>query len=578
MKENIKKLLEIIYGTDVSRKISDRFQFILDSESAKIKNTESPLPKGLPVDETDIFVIAYSEQYQGNDNTLKNLRNFLDKYLKGSVTGIYILPFTRCSSDSIFSAVDFKNVNPEAGLWNDIRETASSYRLMADFVPNRCSVSSDWFKKFLEEEGKYRDYFITAEQETDLSSVSGLSESPSITEFDTPGGKKLVCTASGSYQADLNFGNPEVLMDILEVFFYHVKSGIQIIRLDADAFVWKEKGHLYLDRVKTNAVLKLFGEIVREYLPGLMLITEPEVHQREKIFCSGNRYNDEHIIYRTALPAVLLDAFLRENASHLREWAANSPDLTAESAAFFNFHAPCGRIKILPVKGILNEDEMKNMLTETGKRGGVTIFKRSDGCDIPCELIISYFSVLTGNEKNKEASVSEFLAFHSVFLALAGLPVFSIRSLLASGTDRGPDIEKFDYPALENELSDPDSLSSRVLAGYRRMLDVRKNQPSFSLSGRHIIPEASGPLFAILRISPDEKEKVLCMVNISGKIIKCFAYWDFLSSYKKSKLYDIITGKESGALVIYNDSGKSDRGSECSAMVTLDPWEVVWLK
>lgn len=82
-----------------------------------------------------------------------------------------------------------------------------------------------------------------------------------------------------------------------------------------------------------------------------------------------------------------------------------------------------------------------------------------------------------------------------------------------------------------------------------------------------------------------EAKKVLCLLNISGRILKLFVYWDELSCFNNGRLYDIINMKESGALVILadeekkqgrNDSEKFD--TECSAMINLYPWEVVWLK
>ena len=586
MKENIKTLLEFLYGTDVFIKILKRFQCLQDAE---IRKSESALLKDLTADETETVLIAFGDQFQGNEyNPLKNLKNFLDKYLKGSVSGVHLLSFSPCSSDDGLSVIDFRGINPDMGTWSEIRETAASYTLMADLALNKCSVNSEWFRKFLEQEGKYKDFFITAEREADLSSVFRQGRVPVLAEFDTSGGKKLVLTSPGADRAYLNYSNPEVIMGMMEMLFCYIRTGVQFIKLDSAELLWEEEGQYCLNHEKTLAAVKLFRGIIREYAPRVIIITEKDNSDRDNLSYSGKSCDEEQVLYQSALPPLILDAFLRENASRLRKWAADSLNRLPDSVTLFNFQHPSAGKGILSAEGILNDDEIKNMFTEIEKRGGLISCKRENRADVLNEPGINYFSAVTGNETDKDTAVSKFLASQSLLLFLKGIPGIHIHNLLGPGNWKEGVVSagknsmvcryKFDYTELDRELSDPDSLRSLVLTGYRKMLDVRKKESSFSPSGAQIIPEASGPLFAVLRISPDEKDKVLCMVNISGKIIKSFAYWDFLSSYKKSKLYDIITKQESGALVIYNDSGKSDRGSECCAMVTLDPWEVVWLK
>ena len=280
---------------------------------------------------------------------------------------------------------------------------------------------------------------------------------------------------------------------------------------------------------------------------------------------------------------LILDAFMRENASGLRERAAD-PSYTESGSIHSDSPASRDSIKILSVEKLPDNEEKQNKIAEAEKQESLISCKKAEGEYIPNEHGISCFSAVTGNETDTDTIVSKFLAFHAVMLSAAGSPETFLYSF--SGSENFP--ESFsasgknsvnsDYCQYEKELSDSGSQKSRILSGYRKMLDAGKSEAAFNPEGSLIIPEASGPLFALLRISPDGKEKVLCLINISRRIIKCFAYWDFLSDYNKSKLYDIITEQESGALVIYHDSGKSDAGSGCSAMVTLGPWEVVWLK
>ncbi len=592
MKENIKNLLEFIYGSDNFSKLSEKFQLLLESESAKIMQPSGTTSKDLPVDETDAVVITYGDQFRGTaEPPLRNLKNFLDRYLKGSVSGVHILPFSPYSSDDGFSVIDYREVDPALGTWNEIREIASSYRLMADLVLNHCSVKSEWFAKFLEWDDVYKDFFITVEPGTDLSYVFRPRALPLLTEFDTSDGKKLVWTTFSADQVDLNYSNPEVLMEMTRILFYYIQMGIQIIRLDAVAFLWKEEGHSCLHHEKTHAAVKLFREIIREYAPWVIIITETNVPHRENLSYFGSGSDEAQMVYQFALPPLTLDAFLREDASHLRDWAANSLGKPSDTVSFFNFHASHDGIGVLPAKGILNEKEMDNMLSEVVKRGGLVSYKATKEGDIPYELNINYFSAIAGNETDSRTATAKFLASQSVILSMTGMPGIYIHSLLGSvnfregvsvtGMNRTINREKLDYSRVVEELSDPESQRSLVLAGYRKMLDSRRKEPSFSPEGKQIILESSGPLLAVLRISPDNSEKILCLLNISGRIFKCFAHWDFLSGYNKERLYDIIEQRESRALIISHEQGgsrKTEKDSGCSAMITLNPWEVVWLK
>ncbi len=143
------------------------------------------------------------------------------------------------------------------------------------------------------------------------------------------------------------------------------------------------------------------------------------------------------------------------------------------------------------------------------------------------------------------------------------------------------------YKSLESEkkYSEQQSTGKTMSPAYKKMLDAGSKNCVFSINGHYKILKAPVPLLAVLRTSADRSEKVLCLLNISGRILKLFVYWDELSCFNNGRLYDIINMKESGALVILadeekkqgrNDSEKFD--TECSAMINLYPWEVVWLK
>ena len=122
--------------------------------------------------ESDIILITYGDSIISQKQPpLKTLKTFLDTYLKSTINSVHILPFFPYSSDDGFSVIDYRQVNPEIGSWEDIDLLAGKYHLMFDAVVNHISRKSDWFQAFQRDESPYKDYFRVVEPNTDLSSV-----------------------------------------------------------------------------------------------------------------------------------------------------------------------------------------------------------------------------------------------------------------------------------------------------------------------------------------------------------------------------------------------------------------------
>ena len=179
------------------------------------------------------------------------------------------------------------------------------------------------------------------------------------------------------------------------------------------------------------------------------------------------------------------------------------------------------------------------------------------------------------------------ITLHAVVITMKCMSGFVNYRADASGRNRAAESEQSDFYVLEKELYETYPPDSFISFACKKMLDAVGTDQAFNPKGNCKILKTPGPLLAVLRTSPDGKDKVLCLLNISGRILKLFAYWEELGSFNNGRLYDIINSKESAALVILadeekkqgtEDSGKNKTGSECSAMINLDPWEVVWLK
>ena len=162
--------------------------------------------------ERDVVLITYPDQVRGDDGSpLCNLRRFLDDYgLTRLVNTVHLLPFFPYSSDDGFSVIDYRQVDPEIGTWNDVAALSSQHNLMFDLVLNHTSSAGSWFRDYLAGRAPYDRYFIDRFADADLSQVTR----PLLSEFDTSRGERKVWTTFSPDQVDLDYSNPDVLTTV----------------------------------------------------------------------------------------------------------------------------------------------------------------------------------------------------------------------------------------------------------------------------------------------------------------------------------------------------------------------------
>lgn len=220
--------------------------------------------------------------------------------------------------------IDYNEVNPELGSWDDIKAIGRDYKLMADLVVNHCSSESRWFKNFLKGEDPGKDYFIVESPETDLSEVVRPRSSPLLTKVETVDGEKHVWCTFSADQVDLNYANPEVLFEMIRILRDYIKKGVRFFRLDAVAFVWKEPGTTCVHLPQTHEIIKLLRLVIENLEPTAVVITETNVPNRENLSYFGND-NEAHLIYNFSLPPLLINALLTGSSKYLKSWMMSMP-------------------------------------------------------------------------------------------------------------------------------------------------------------------------------------------------------------------------------------------------------------
>ena len=481
--------------------------------------------------EQDAVLITYGDMvYETEHDKLKGLHKFLNNYVGDLFTTVHILPFFPYSSDDGFSVIDYKRVREDLGDWEEVKSICEEYRIMADVVMNHVSRQSEWFSDFLNGISPGREFFVTEEPETDLSQVVRPRSSPLLTPVQTREGKRHVWTTFSEDQIDLNFANPDVLFEFLDIIFFYISNGIRVLRLDAVAFIFKKLGTSCIHLPETHQAVKLIRELVEEVASDVAIITETNVPHKENISYFGES-DEAHMVYQFSLPPLLLHAILTGNARYLTNWADGLPDLPS-GCMFFNFTASHDGIGVRPIEGLVPDEDVQMLANEMQKRGGFISYKKNpDGKDSPYELNITYFDAFKEPEANDlELQIARYLCSQIIMLALRGVPGVYFQNFVGasnsrelaerSGIKRHINRKKWDYDELDALLSDETTQNAKVYQRYTELLDIRRQHPSFHPDAQQQVHQINDSVFSFTRFALDDSEAIFVVCNITNQNVE----------------------------------------------------------
>lgn len=523
-------------------------------------------------DQQDAILISYGDMIRASgEKPLTTLKRFADQNLRTAFTTIHLLPFFPYSSDDGFSVVHFRTVHPDLGDWPAVQALGENFRLMVDLVLNHVSRQCGWFQDYQAGVAPGRSYFIEVEAGADLSAVVRPRSLPLLTAVATPAGKRMVWTTFSEDQIDLNFANPDVLFEMLDILLLYVFMGARILRLDAIAYLWKKAGTPCVHLPETHEIVKLFRDFLEMVAPDVLLLTETNAPQEENYSYFGNG-DEAHIVYQFALPPLLLHALQFGTSRYLNAWASSLPALPA-GCAVLNFTASHDGIGVRPLQGLLPENEIKALIERARSLGATVSTKRDpDGVDSPYELNITYFDALRGNSGHDPLHLQRYLCSQIAALVLKGIPAVYFHSLIATPNDlegvkrtgkaRSINRRKWSLNELEDALKDEKGSASLVFREYLRLLQLRAQHSSFHPNGAQRILHLGENVFAVERTSPDGKESVVAISNCTAQPAHVPADNPELKSSLRARL-DLIQNRTPETV---------------DHALRLEPYQSLWLK
>ena len=241
----------------------------------------------------------YVDRFAGN---LKGMSSKLEYFNKLGVNFLHLMPVFESpagESDGGYAVSDFRKVDARFGNLSDLQKLKLAMEekemyLMLDIVLNHTSHHHEWARKAKEGDKAFQQYYYMYPNREIPDQFD--ASMPEIFPESSPGNftyvkecNQWVMSVFHSYQWDLNYTNPAVFVAMLDTLFFYANLGVDILRIDAPAFIWKQLGTTCQNLPQAHTLLQLLKQCLQVAAPGVALLGEAIVAPRElmKYFGEG---------------------------------------------------------------------------------------------------------------------------------------------------------------------------------------------------------------------------------------------------------------------------------------------------
>ncbi|WP_430428963.1 alpha-amylase family protein [Maribacter litoralis] len=547
----------------------------------------------------------YVDRFNKDINGLKEKLPYFEDL---GINFLHLMPITTRPSgenDGGYAVNSYHEIDSKYGTKTDFLDFTKKARknnmfIMLDFVVNHTSDEFEWARKAKEGNLHYQNYYYTYsdrhipdEFEKTLPEIFPQSAPGNFTYNDEM--EKWVMTCFNTYQWDLNYRNPEVFIEMLSNLVGLANLGVDVIRFDALAFLWKKLGTLSQNLPEAHTLISLFRLCLQVVAPGVILLAEAIVAPRNiiKYFGEGTLTGNEcEVAYNASLMALLWNSIATKKASLLVKSVSEIPtkpqdatwvnyirchddiglgydddfvramgyDPTAHKQFILNYY--CGKLEWSPAKGLMF---MYNPKNGDGRITGSA-----------ASLLGLETALEQKNDKIVDYAITKILMMHGIILTYGGIPMIYAGDEIATLND-------YSYEQNEDHINDnrwvnrpmqnwnvvakikseKDNPSTIVYNGLKKMIRLRKEHTVFADTNNikiHGCPNEH--IFVFQRSHEDESVWVLSNFNEVTETINI----GWLLSI------GILTGKNSINLL----TGKSIEFIQNE--LALKPYEQLWIK
>ncbi len=507
-----------------------------------------------------VGMALYTDGFAQN---LKGLNRKLSYFQELGVNMVHVMPILECpevASDGGYAVNNFRNVDSRVGTLQDLNKLARNMRkrnllLTLDVVVNHTSNEHEWADRARAGERKYQDYYYIF----DNRDVPDMFEEtmPEVFPETAPGNftfdeqmNKWVMTVFNHYQWDLNYSNPAVFIEMVDIILFWANQGADIIRLDAVAFLWKKIGTTCQNEREAHLILQMMKDCCQVTAPGVLFIAEAIVAPVEIIKYFGEDAviaKECEIAYNATFMALLWDAIATRNTKLLTRGIQSLPD-KLDRATWLNYvrchdDIGLGFDDTDIVRAGYQPGAHRRFLVDyfTGEypdsiaRGQPFARNEKNGDARISGSLASLVGLESALEKQDEAeidnSVHLILLLNSMIMSFGGIPLLYYGDEVGTTNDysyledstRASDNRWIHRPQIDWNKVDRrnrrGTVEQRLFDGINRLIAVRKTIPAFAdYNNRSLIDVSNEHLFVFIRHdSSGLNENVLVVANFDAR-------------------------------------------------------------
>lgn len=465
-----------------------------------------------------VGMMMYIDNFAG---TIKGVQEKLPYIEKCNVNYIHLMPFLdspKGRSDGGYAVADFRKVKPELGTMDDLAALAEECHdkgisLCMDFVMNHTSEDHDWARRARQGDGEYMSrYFFYAdpsiprEYEKTVPQVFPTTAPGNFTYLPELG--HYVMTTFYPYQWDLNYRNPRVFNEMMYNFLYLANQGMDIIRIDAVPYIWKQLGTNCRNLPQVHTIVRMMRMIGEIVCPGIVLLGEVVMEPDKVAPYFGTVEKPEcHMLYNVTTMATTWHTVATRDIRLLRKQMDIVCSLPREYT-FLNYlrcHDDIGwgldydtlkswGMKEVPHKKYLN-DYFQGKTESSVSRGELYNADPVTGDARFCGTTASMCGIESAgfeqDEQKMDWAITKDVMLHAYMFTQSGIPMLYSGDEIGQVNDytykddpeKAPDSRyihrgKFNWDLVEN-IKDTSSVQGRIFGALDHLEKIRRSEAVF---------------------------------------------------------------------------------------------------
>lgn len=499
--------------------------------------------------------VCYVDLFAGD---LEGIRTKIPYLKELGLTYLHLMPiFTspQDEDDGGYAVSSYRDVDPKLGTMDQLAELAQDLRregisLALDFIFNHTSDEHLWALRALDGESEYQEYYwmfpdrtMPDAYERHLREIFPGEHSGAFTyiaEID-----RWVWTTFHTYQWDLNYTNPVVFNRMVSEMLFLANKGVEVLRLDAVAFLWKKLGTSCENLPEAHVIIQAFNAIARIAAPALLFKSEAIVHPDEVV-----KYIDPEecqLSYNPLLMALIWNSLATRQANLLNAALRERFQISSQCSwvNYVRCHDDIGwtfsdedaaRLHINPRD---HRQFLNNFYTgrfEGSFARGLPFQENPKTGDArisgTCASLAGVESALNAESPRElELAIKRILLIHGIIMTIGGIPLIYLGDEIGilndysyrNDPEKARDSRWVHRPYTDWEKvssrKDPQTVEGRVFQGLQRLIVLRKEHEIFAGDGMKPMDTGNEHVLGFLRISGAERVLVFCNFSEDTQII-----------------------------------------------------------